>query len=82
MGEDYAQSIEDEEKVYPAKESKYSQSENVFLTFRGNRSYELHVGREVHRFEGRQKKELPSSVLEHKDFTENIKKLFIIQEGN
>lgn len=52
----------------------------VKLTFTGNRSYELHIGREIYRFNGRESKDLPVSVLDHKDFTDIVRQKFVIGE--
>lgn len=52
----------------------------VNLTFKYNRSFELHIGRKTYKFTGRENKNFPSSILEHPDFTETIRKYFVIKE--
>lgn len=56
-------------------------SKAVELTFRENRMYELHIGRKVIRFNPRETKKIHADILIHADFTENVKKLFIIKGG-
>lgn len=54
--------------------------ETVSVMFRQNRKYELKLGRKIFIFEGREKKSIPKSLIDHKDFTPIIKKYFVIQE--
>lgn len=63
-------------------EGEEVEEEEVILTFKENRAYELHIGRQIYRFIGRESKSVPSSVLVHKDFTERISKKFVIREVN
>jgi len=62
------------------EQSKDIGSNQVRLVFKGNRTFELHIGRTLYRFEGRESKYVPKSVLDHKDFTEQIKQYFVIGE--
>ena len=81
MSEKFKQSeIKDEEKKVGKEVKTYKQSDNVFLTFRQNRKFELHIGRKMYTFMGREKIKVPKSVLDHKDFNKNIAKKFIVQE--
>lgn len=80
MAEKFRQSEVKEEKKVGKEIKAYKQSDSVFLTFRKNRKFDLHIGRKMWTFQGREKLELPKTILGHKDFTENIKKNFIIQE--
>ena len=52
----------------------------VKIKFRQNRKYDLHIGRNMITFFGREDKIVPESWAKHKDF-ENIKSLFIIKGG-
>ena len=63
-------------------EKEGEEKKEVSLTFKENRAYELHIGRQIYRFEGRESKIVPRSVLVHKDFTERISKKFVIREVN
>lgn len=69
----YEQSSKEKEKIVE------KDSENVTLIFKGNRTFELHIGRAMYRFEGRVSKQVPRSVLSHPDFA-NVKKYFVIGE--
>lgn len=50
------------------------------IMFRQNRKFDLHIGRNVITFLGRETKEIPNSWLLHKDF-QNVKKYFVIKEA-
>lgn len=76
----FEHSVPDEDIVVGSSPDRYSQSKDVFLTFRKNRSIDLTIGRQVIRFEGREKKKVPKSIVEHKDFTDKMAKKFIVQE--
>lgn len=82
MSKKFLQSEVDEDKKVGKEIEKFKQSssDKVKMTFRGSRTFELHIGNTVHRFEGRVSKMLPKSILEHKDFTDNIRKNFVIGE--
>jgi len=74
--------LKEDQKV-GKKEETYSQSvptDKVRLVFKGTRTFELHIGRKIYRFEGREPKYVPKSVLDHKDFTEQTRKYFVIGE--
>jgi len=82
-GRSYFNSEESEELKVGKDTETFHQSdpsENVRLVFKGTRTFELHIGREIYRFEGRESKYVPKSVLSHKDFTDQIKKYFVIGE--
>ena len=49
----------------------------VKLTFRENRKFDLHIGRNMVTFMGRQSITVPKKWLEHKDWP-NVSKYFII----
>ena len=51
----------------------------VKLTFRENRKFDLHVGREMITFRGRETKLVPKDWLNHKDF--QVVKNYFIQKG-
>lgn len=66
-------------KEQKAPEVAKQGSLKVDLTFRENRTYELHLGpRIVIRFNPRETKRVDAKYLDHKEFTDNVKKLFII----
>lgn len=83
MGEEFKQSETPINNKIGKVEKRFEQSkkEKVTLMFKGNRTFELKLGRELTRFEGREKKSFPKSILNHPDFTSNIRKYFSIQEG-
>lgn len=54
--------------------------EKASFMFRGNRAFELHIGRRMYRFEGRKIRTLPKSILKHPDWTKQIKNLFTVKE--
>ncbi len=61
---------EDTSSIFRQSQPKEdSMVEKGILTFKQNRAFELHVGRDIYRFEGRESKEVPRSILKHKDFT-------------
>ncbi len=62
-------------------EPKYTQSvKKISVTFTQNRTFPLHIGRKVYVFGPHQTKELPAEIKTHKDFTDRIKKYFVIKE--
>ena len=69
------------EKKNFKEEKKFKQSKpaEITLIFKANRAFELKIGRKLYRFEGREAKTFPQSILEHKDFTDEIKKYFVIK---
>ena len=50
----------------------------VSITFKGTRKFDLHVGREMKTFKGRETKKIPADWLNHPDFTQ-VKKYFIVK---
>lgn len=60
------------EKMVPKREKV------VLITFKQNRKYDLHVGRNMILFMGRETKPVPHTWIKHKDF-EQVKGLFIIK---
>jgi len=80
MGEKFEQSKSKDELKVGKEKKTFKQSVEVLLTFRENRTFELHVNRQLIRFEGRQTIKLPKAITEHADFTVNIAKNFIIKE--
>jgi len=60
------------EKVSPDREK------TVSITYRENRKFSLHVGRENKIFRGKQTKEIPASWLKHRDF-DQVKHYFIVK---
>lgn len=60
------------------KESIGINKETVTITFRENRKFDLHIGREIKVFRGRESKPIPSSWLNHKDWV-SAKKYFIVK---
>lgn len=51
--------------------------EKIPVTFRGNRKYDLHIGREMVTFLSRETKEIPKKWLNHPDWIQ-AKKLFVV----
>lgn len=58
---------------------KQQASDKYTLRFKENRTYFLHVGREVIPFAPFEEKTVPLSVIAHKDF-ENARKNFVIKD--
>ena len=49
--------------------------------FRQNRSFELHIGRDVYFFGPNGTAEVPERVVKHRDFAESpVRKLFTVRE--
>ena len=77
----FMQSKEDDSKKIEKKEEKFTQTKDrVKITFRQNRTFNLHLGRDVIIFSGRETKEIDRSLLSHKDFTDAIKEYFVIHK--
>lgn len=68
----------DEEKLRKSEEKFIQTGGKVKLTFRQNRKFDLHLKRKVYTFHGKETKEIDRSLLDHKDFTDNIKQYFVI----
>ena len=69
------------DKIVPVptvKKLKVGPKKKLTITFRHNRTFELHIGQEVMRFEGRETKQIDKSILEHPAFIQ-AKKYFIIK---
>ena len=62
--------------MYEEAEEK---TDEISLTYRKNRSYELHLGKEVIKFLPKETKILSREILDHKDF-EQAAKNFVIKE--
>ncbi len=52
---------------------------DVKLTFNQNRSFELKIGRQYFPFQPYESQVFTGTILQHKDFTEEIKKFFTIE---
>jgi len=59
-------------KVQPTKDKKVS------IMFRENRKFDLHIGRDMVTFMGRESKSIPASWLRHRDWA-NVQKLFVVK---
>lgn len=78
--EEFKQSEKKEEKKIGKELPKFKPSKEVLIRFRYNRSFELHLGRNIFIFNGRESKKMPASILTHKDWTPQVAKKFSIQE--
>jgi len=68
------------EEEFSIKEiPKDSSEETINIMFRYNRLFELHIGRVIYRFEGRETKPVPASILTHSDWTKQTAKKFVIK---
>jgi len=50
----------------------------VEIMFKQNRKFDLHIGREMVTFRGRETKKVPKKWIDHKDF-ESVKQYFVIK---
>lgn len=50
------------------KKNKVGPKKSITITFRENRTFELQVGQETMRFEGRETKQIDKGLLEHPAF--------------
>lgn len=66
----------DFKKEKPKKQSVYR--DVVEVTFKENRKFDLHVGRKLLTFKGREKKTIPKEWLDHPDF-QQVNKMFIVR---
>jgi hypothetical protein len=64
--------MEDSDMEDPVK------SDTVTLTFKKNRTKELHVNKKIYRFNGPQSIDVPREVIEHSDFV-NQRKYFLVK---
>ena len=69
--EKYSGVLEKEEK------KKVPKANTVMVMFRENRKFDLHVGRDVVVFRGRECKEIPKKWLTHPDFKQQSKKFIV-----
>ena len=56
----------------------------VEVMFRENRKFDLHIGRKMITFRGRETKKIPVAWVQHKDF-QSVKKYFVVKgvtDGN
>lgn len=80
-------------KFSAAVDSNFSQSmdaENISaadviggdleVTFKQNRSFELHIGRDTYLFSGQETKKFSKKLLSHKDWTPVIAEYFTVKE--
>ena len=58
-------------------EKKIQKEEKITVMFRENRKFDLHVGRYMITFRGRENKPIPKSWLKHPDFLQQSKKFII-----
>jgi hypothetical protein len=79
-GFDNIDEFEDIKKQTEVEELKKSKKDEVTIMFKQNRSFELHVGRQMIKFSPRETKPVSRSVIEHKDF-EVVKDYFLIKEN-
>jgi hypothetical protein len=69
---EYSGKLEKANKVQTKKEKK------VNIMFRENRKFDLHIGRDMITFLGRESKSIPAAWLDHKDWN-NVSKYFIVK---
>jgi hypothetical protein len=70
----------EKKNIYPASVSEIKKVETikmVTVTFRENRSFDLHVGREIITFGPRETKPIPVTWLKHRDFLQQQSKFVI-----
>lgn len=59
------------------EELKVPKSKTVMVMFREDRKFDLHVGRNVIVFRGRENKPIPIEWLKHPDFLQQAKKFVV-----
>jgi hypothetical protein len=59
-------------------EKKKATEKQVSVTFLENRKYDLHIGREMITFFGRETKQIPGEWLKHRDW-QNIRHYFAVK---
>lgn len=71
-----------EPKTEPVKSTsqKKTKAKRYSVRFKGNRKYELYVGRKVWVFGPHETKELPEDVVNHEDFKQ-VAYLFTVREA-
>lgn len=62
----------------PNKTVETVDSSMITVTFRDNRKFDLHIGRNIETFTARQTKKIPRSWIKHKDW-QNVAKYFVIK---
>lgn len=77
--ENYPADTELPKKTFKGLGEYVKENPDVSLTFKQNRAFELHVGRRMFRFDGQVTIYVPRWVLKHKDFTKDIKNLFVVK---
>lgn len=60
------------------KPKKLSICRDIEVTFKENRKFDLHIGRRMLTFKGRETKSIPKEWVKHKDFLQ-VSKLFIVR---
>ena len=68
----------EEKKSIPNKIPETVNKKKVSVIFKGNRKFDLHVGRNMITFRSRERKDIPAKWLKHKDW-QNVKKYFVIK---
>ncbi len=70
----------EKKEIYPATVSdinKVTTVKTVTITFRENRSFELHVGRQIKKFGPRESRPIPITWLKHRDFIQQKSKFIV-----
>lgn len=73
----YSGNMESEKNIFQGKIPE----NDVQITFRGNRKFDLQIGRNTITFRGRESKIIPASYLKTKDWKQQSSK-FIVREVN
>jgi len=60
-------------------EKKVHKEKIVTIMFRENRKFDLHIGRDMITFKGRENKQIPEKWLKHRDWTPAISKKFTVK---
>lgn len=84
MGKNKYPAEENQDNKVGKNDENYTPSADVIdpvdLVFKENRTFELHVNRKLYRFVGRVALPFPRADLNHPDFTDEIKSLFLVKE--
>lgn len=67
-----------ETKISEQSKVSAKSQKKVSIIFRGSRKFDLHIGRNMITFKGRESKRIPVEWLKHKDWT-NVAKYFIVK---
>lgn len=70
--------VPEQQRVPEQEPVNIPKQETVNVMFRENRKFDLHVGRDMITFRGRESKPIPKSWLKHSDFIQ-VKRLFIVK---